>query len=319
MSGIVEYLPGLTARTTGKGMRVLELDAWANPTRGQAWLDEQRRTSKSLSSFEREVMRNWNITGGTAFYPEFTLLGRERFVFEPTHLLSYPVIRGWDFGWRAPVCVWMQYSPHSDRVYVLREFAPRGIAAHHFRDVCRHLSGQLPYDALEKAAMDWVDMLRGWPGIPAPPWFPSGTTFVDFAGPEVNSTQSIAARDPAEASVRQVFAAVGIEFSIQTGPVKGRTNVLRRLLHPRADGWPGILISQACVDVLAMLDGGLAFRKATKQNPMPEDPRKDGRHDNTNDALTYALVGVVPVAGIPGVTPGLVAAPEAEDLIGWTL
>lgn len=319
MSEAIEYLPGLTARTTGRGMRVIELDAWANPTRGLDWIEHEKRTSKSISSFEREVMRNWNITGGNAFYPEFTQLGRDRYVFEPPTLLSYPVIRGFDFGWRAPVCVWMQYSPASDRVFVLREFSPRGISAHHFRDVVRSLSGQLPDGALEKAAQEWVDMLRGLPGVPVPPWFPPGTHFVDFAGPEVNAIQSIAARDPAEASVRAVFNAVGIEFSIQTGPVKGRTNVLRRLLHPRGDGWPGIVVSSACVDVLAMLDGGLAFKKATKQNPMPEDPRKDGRHDNTNDALTYALVGVVPVAGVPGVTPGLPAQPDVEESIGWTL
>ncbi len=312
-------LEGYKVRTTQRGYRVIELDAWAHPKRQAAWLEKTRRGARSISDFEREVMRNWNITGGSAFYPEFTLLGRERFVYEPQKLLSYPVIRGWDFGWRAPVCVWMQYSPQSDRVFVLREFSPRGISAHHFRDVARHLSGQLDYGQLEKAAAEWVDMLRGWPGIPPTPWFPPGVHFVDFAGPEVNAVQSIAARDPAEASVRQVFAATGIEFSIQTGPVKGRTNVLRRLLHPRPDDWPGIVVSAACVDVLAMLDGGLAFKKATKQNPMPEEPRKDGRHDNTNDALTYALVGVVPVAGVPGVTPGLPAEPEREESIGWTI
>lgn len=311
-------LEGYKARTTQRGYRVIELDAWAHPKRQQAWLEKTRRGATSVSDFEREVMRNWNITGGNAYYPEFTQLGRDRYVYEPGSLLSYPIIRGWDFGWRAPVCIWMQYTPLSDRVYVLREFSPRGIGAHHFRDVARHLSGQLHYDQLEKAAAEWVDMLRGWPGIPTPPWFPPGTHFVDFAGPEVNAIQSIAARDPAEASVRQVFGSVGIDFAIQTGPVKGRTNVLRRLLHPRADGWPGILVSSACVDVLAMLDGGLAFKKATKQNPMPEDPRKDGRHDNTNDALTYALVGVVPVAGVPGVTPGL-PAEDLEQEIGWTL
>jgi hypothetical protein len=154
--------------------------------------------------------------------------------------------------------------------------------------------------------------------MPEPPWFEPGTQFVDLSGPEVNNTQSISARDPEEATLRQVWAAGGIEFSIQSGPVKARTVVLRRLLSLRPDGYPGILISPACVDVLAMLDGGLTFRKATTLNPMPSEPRKDGRHDNTHDALTYALVGTVPAEGMPGVTPGMQAEPE-EQSIGWSL
>lgn len=241
-----------------------------------------------------------------------------RYLYEPKTLLRQPVIRGWDFGWRAPMCVWFQYAPKTDRVYVLREFSPKGISAHHFRDVCRYLSGQLMYPDHEPAVAEWIDMLNGLPGVPTPPWFPPGTQFMDLSGPEVNSIQSISARDPEEATVRQVFAAGGIEFSIQSGPVKARTVVLRRLLHLRADGYPGILISPACIDVLAMLDGGLTFKKATTLNPMPSEPRKDGRHDNTHDALTYGLVGIVPADGVPGVTPGMAPWPDGEEEVGWT-
>lgn len=310
-------IPGFRARTTQRGIRVIELDAWADPARDAAWLERAKRRASSTADFEREVMRNWNITSGATFYPEFTEVGRARYEYEPAELLAGPVIRGWDFGWRAPVCVWMQYALKSDRVYVLREFAPRGISAHHFRDVCRYLSGQLDRDALDAGSLEWVVMLDGLPGVPKSPWFPPGTQFVDLSGPEVNAVQSISARDPEAATLRQVWAAGGIEFSVQTGPVKARTVVLRRLLHVRPDGWPGILISPVCVEVQAMLDGGLTFRKATSLNPMPSEPRKDGRHDNTHDALTYALVGIVPAAGVPGVTPGMEPWPD-EESIGWT-
>lgn len=309
-------IPGFKARTTARGYRVLELDAWADPTRDDAWLARVRRGAARVADFEREVMRNWHITSGATYYPEFSEIGREKFLFEPTGLLSGPVIRGWDFGWRAPACVWLQYSRKSDRVYVLREFAPHGIGAHHFRDVCRYLSGQIGREGLDEPAVEWVQMLEGLPGIPTPPWFLPGTQFVDLSGPEVNSVQSISAKDPAEATIRQVWSAGGIEFDIQNGRVKARTTVLRRLLYLRPDGRPGILLSPACVDTLAMLDGGLTFRKATRLNPAPEEPKKDGQHDNLNDALTYALVGIVPVEGIPGVTAE--KQPEVEEEIGWT-
>jgi hypothetical protein len=312
-------IEGLKARTTARGIRVIELDAWADPARGEEWMARARQRSASTADFEREVNRNWAITSGATFYPEFGEVGREQYLYEPQELLSGPVIRGWDFGWRAPVCVWMQYSAKSDRVFVLREFSPRGIGAAHFRDVCRYLSGDLAAEMLDAPSLEWVTMLRGLPGMPQPPWFAPGTHFIDLAGPEVNNIQSIAAKDPEEATLRQVWAAGGIEFSIQSGPVKARTTVLRRLLHRRADGRPGILISPTCIDVLAMLDGGLTFKKATRQNPLPSEPRKDGRHDNTHDALTYALVGIVPAEGVPGVTPGLAPWPEGEENIGWTL
>jgi hypothetical protein len=311
-------IDGYKARTTSKGYRVIELDVWAHPDRGPAWIEEARRSASSPAEFERNVMRNWNITSGTTYYPEFAEIGRHRYEYEPPALLAGPVIRGWDFGYRAPCCIWLQYVPASDRVYVLREFSPKGIGSHDFRDVVRHLSGQLHFEELRPTAQEWVTMLRELPGMPKPPWFPEGTQFVDLAGPEVNRVQSIAANDPAEATERLIFAAGGIEFAIQAGRVKARTKVLRRLLHLRPDGWPGIVISPYCVDVLAMLDGGLTFLKATTKNPMPEEPKKDGRHDNTNDALTYALVGMVPADGVPGVTPGMAAQP-ADDSIAWSL
>lgn len=309
---------GFNARTTQKGYRVVELDAWADPARDEAWMQQSRRNAQSETSWQQEVMRNWNVTSGTAYYPEFYRVGREKYLYEPTELLKGPVIRGWDLGWRKPVCVWLQYVPKSDRVYVLREFTPKGISAHHLRDVVLYLSGQLELSDLEETALEWVHMLRDLPGVPNPPWFPRGTEYHDLSGPEVNSTQSISARDPMEATVRQVFAARGIEMSVQAGRVKGRTIVLRRLLHLRPDGRPGILISPTCIETLAMLDGGLAYRKATRANPLPSEPHKDGRHDDVHDALTYALVGIVPADGQPGVTPGMPAEEPQQDL-GWTL
>lgn len=319
MTLIAGPVRGLSARTNGKGHRIVELDYFADPARGEAWLAEARRRSTSMAEFQRNVLRNWHITSGTTVYPEFAEIGRERYLYEPRQLLKGAVIRGWDLGWRHPVCVWMQYSPKSDRLYVLREFGPRGIATHHFRDVVRHLSGQLALPALDPVAQGWVEMLSKLPGCPAPPWFLPGTQFVDLSGTEVNAIQAIAARDPQEATTKLVFAAGGIDFSVQSGPVKARTDVLRRLLFLRADGYPGILISPTCTDVLAMLDGGLTFRKASPRNPSPEEPRKDGRHDDTHDALTYAVVGIVPAEGVPGVTPGMVPWPTEDENLGWSL
>jgi hypothetical protein len=201
-------IDGYRSRVTKRGIRVVELDACADPARDQKWLDKARRQASSEADFQREVMRNWNISSGDAYYPEFASIGQARYEFEPKELLKLPVVRGWDFGVRRPVVVWMQYSGESDRLYVLREWAPRGIAAHHFRDVSRWLSGSLDIDSLDPACRDWADMLLEMPG-PRPPWFPPHTEFYDFSGSEIENRQSIAARDPREATLRGVWSAGG--------------------------------------------------------------------------------------------------------------
>lgn len=309
-------IPGYKSRVTERGYRVVELDAAADPSRDAAWLAEARRRSPSEADFQREVMRNWSITSGDSYYPEVVAMGGAlTYTFEAPSLLRSPVIRGWDFGWRAPVCVWLQYSQRADRVYVLREFTPRGISAHHFLAVCLHFSGSLAYTDLEPTVREWVDMTANIPGMPKPPWFPAGTQFIDLSGAEVNMTQSIAAKDPREATLRQVWANAGIMLAVQAGPVRARADVLRRLLYRRDDGWPGIVVSPSCSGVMAMLEGGLAYRKATPLNPKPDEPRKDGFYDNIHDALTYALVGMVPTGPLPA---GQAAWGVDEDAdLGW--
>lgn len=299
-------LPGYSSRVTKRGYRVVEIDAWADPARDEAWLAEARRRAPSESDYQREVLRSWETVQGDAYYAEAAKIGRERYIFDLPQLLKLPVIRGWDFGLRHPVCTWSQYAPESDRWFTMRCWDPKvekghgraGIAAHHFRDVCRWLSGEIAYDELaDETSRQWADLhmeLAGMGQAPTPPWFPKGVEFLDFGGHEANTPQSISAKDPRDATLADVWRSGGINLATQYGKVKARCDVLRRLLYPRADGWPGFVVSKWCPQVIAMLMGGLVYKKATKMRPRPEDPRKDGYYDDINDALTYPIVAVVP-------------------------
>lgn len=316
-------LHGYKSRVTSRGYRVVEIDAWADPSRDEAWLAEARRRSPSESDYQREVLRSWETVQGDAYYAEAAKIGRDRYIYDLPRLLKQPVIRGWDFGLRHPVMVALQYAPESDRVFVLRSWGPKtdkgaqGIAAHHFRDVCRWLCGEIHYDELtDQTSRDWADLHREIAGAgqqPMPPWFPKGTEFLDFSGVEANSPQSISAKDPRDATIAGVWSQGGIQLSTQYGKVKARCDVLRRLLFPRADGWPGIVVSKWCPEVLAMLMGGLVFKRATPLRPRPEDPKKDGFYDDWNDALTYALVAVVPPY------PPRKDLPPEDEYINWSL
>jgi len=287
---------GYTTRITPRGYCVIELDYLADPSKRAP--DFERRARAAVTSdkeFRREYKRDWTTSAGEPFYPEFAQIGRGRYQLAAAGLVGTgAVYRGFDLGYRAPVCVWFQYSDASDRVWVLREFVPKQIATEHFADAVLYLSGQRPYEGLPPIAKEWVDAYAQTAGMPAPPWFAPGTVFLDYSGPEANRTEAIAARDPAEANTSRVFAAKGILLGTQAGPIRARTDVLRRLLALRSDGWPGLLVDPACPEVLAMLDGGLAYKRPSRNNPKPDHPQKDGHFDNVNDALTYGLAAVVP-------------------------
>lgn len=295
MSDPVDLCTGLTARTTGAGHRVLTLDYTADPKKRDPRFAERMRVAVGDKEWRREFCRDWHSASGLGFYPEFTEIGRERFVFRSPGLINeQPVYRGLDLGYRAPVCIWFQYSPATDRVWVLREFYPRMLAAHPFRDAVLYLSGQAELASVHEQAIGWIDAYANTTDMPKPPWFAPGTAFESLSGPEANRVESIAARDPEEATAARVFAARDLTLSIQAGPVRARSEVLRRLLTLRSDGFPGILIDPACPATIAMLDGGLVYPPDRGQRIGGENPRKDGINDNVHDALTYGLVGVVP-------------------------
>src|SRR3972149_4397866 len=71
-------LPGYKVRTTKRGYRVVELDAWADPARDESWLAEARRRSPTESDFQREVLRSWETVQGDAYYAEAAKIRRER-------------------------------------------------------------------------------------------------------------------------------------------------------------------------------------------------------------------------------------------------
>ena len=70
-------LPGYKARTTKRGYRVVEIDAWADPARDESWLAEARRRSPTESDFQREVLRSWETVQGDAYFDPRGPLSKE--------------------------------------------------------------------------------------------------------------------------------------------------------------------------------------------------------------------------------------------------
>ncbi|MFQ5473974.1 MAG: hypothetical protein ACE5FA_13980, partial [Dehalococcoidia bacterium] len=192
----VEYrddIPGFNVRWNSKGYCIVTVDYWADPNkRDPKWAEKEKRKYPDIRSWRREMERDWTMASGESFYPEFQFR-QESFVRAVPYILpDKPVIRGWDFGYKFPACVWMQQAD-SGRVAFLRELMPMHISIHDFRDLVRYLSGEVPLELLKahnrERALREVRRIeaaneRPYNKYPKPPWFERDTKFIDFSGPE---------------------------------------------------------------------------------------------------------------------------------------
>lgn len=303
-------------RWTSKDFAVLELDYGADPEKNEAWAAEQLRDSGSMRAFRREYCRDWSSAAGDSFYPEVDLFEPEELFREaPGVLPDEPIIRGWDFG-RFAACVWFQYSPSSDRVWILRELMTEGLGADSFRDLVMYLSGQIEKASLDHKAISWVQRLQRDSRYPPPPWFEatgSPLRFVDFSGHEATQERMEVATRTREKSSAQILAAAGIHLIHPFVEIAARENVMRRLLKRREDGYPGIIFSPWCPLLGLGMRGGIAYPEATKSSPEPDKPHKDGFYEHLHDAIGYGLVNVVPAA--PPKNPKLLQPVEREHKV----
>jgi hypothetical protein len=279
---------------------VVEIDPWANPKKDEAWLEARRRRAVNEVAFKREYLRDWTSAGGQPFYPEF-MSRPERYIRRAIGLIEgQPIVRGWDFGYRRPACVWFQYSPQSGRVWVLRELLGQNIDTHSFRDLVLYLSGERTMDYLLKRpmAVQWVNGILANPKMPPPPWFEAvgaPVQYLDYAGPEALQRRAAVEGESAARVDMDILAEEGIRLGVYHVSVKAREKIIRRLMGIKPDGHPGIIVDPSCKDLCLGLGGRIVFKRATTDDPMPDGPQKDGYYDNLHEALGYGLCNVVPV------------------------
>jgi hypothetical protein len=294
-------LHGFNVRRTSRGWTVVELDIHALPERdpctqaGAAWGEAERRAVGEVA-FRREHMRDWTAAPGEPYYPEF-VSNPKRYIRRADALLDRPVYRGWDFGFRRPACVWFQVSS-TNRTWVLRELRPENIDTYSFRDLVLYLSGQRQLeDILHRTrAVEWINRIRDNPRLPPPPWFPMGTNYLDYGGPEAHQRRAAVEGESSERTDADVLLAGGVSLQVFNTPVRARSNIVRRLLQIRADGWPGLLFDPACPELVLGFGGGIKFKKPTPENPIPDEPHKDERFSHLHEALGYGIVNCVPLA-----------------------
>jgi hypothetical protein len=330
-SDVVDYRPGLRCYTTPSGVRVCELDYWANPAHTPEWANAMRPLYLTTKDWRREMERDWSSPAGEPYFPEFTEAGgRDIYVYMQSQFVEqWPVFRAFDFGRRRPACIWFQYSPTQDRLVAYREFMPHQIGTHQFRDAVKYLSGQMTWKELEEKeyhlSMRWVEEYKARPSGAhcPPPWFPPGTHFLDVGGKEANQTNANAPQEE-DAVASQIFAAGGINLIIVNPRILGRNHILDRMLTMRSDGYPGLLIDPQMEESIEGFSGAWAYPEPSKAVPIPTKPKDDGHYINLLDAWGYGAAAVVPsdaepdkperrIIGYRGGRTPIYTTPEVED------
>lgn len=311
-------LDGFKATLSDDGYIVVRLEHMADPVKASAeWLEARRRDMVDETGFQREYLLNWTSAEGDWFYP-VVARAPDKYIDLETPFFPYlPVFRGWDFGFRHPSCVWSQLGPDG-RLRVLRDIVPADIDTHSFRDLVLFLSGQdlvvgappeAQIEALQRrprAIEELVALERepplfdGAAGVPnlrpyKIPFFPRGTRFLDFSGPEATKVQTFES-EKGEKCDRDVLAAAGINLHMLWKPVSYGCRIIRRLLLAHRDGLgPGILFDARAENILNAFAGGLVWPKGTERQPEidKDEPWKDGFFEHCHDALRYTVVNVI--------------------------
>ena len=291
------------AKKTRAGYVVCTVEAECDPAkRDPGWHHQQIRLM-GYKDYRREHRLDWTSAAGDLYYPEFSN-DPDRFVIPALAFVKdAPVYRGWDFGIRHPACVWFQYI--QGRAQVLREVLPEQIDSYSFCKLVLYLSGQLEEAQLQRypRAMRWANKLSNmdptrWGEkeylFPSPPWFPEGTRFIDYAGPEVYNPHANVEKETQERNDFEILASNGIYLGILATRVAARVAVVRKLMLPTAGG-ARLQISPHCRDLCAGLGGGITYKKESMNDPEPEAPAKDGYFEHLHDAFGYGIINLVSV------------------------
>lgn len=279
------------------------------------WLMRQRAKMPDERAFRREYLLDWTSADGDVFYPSFSN-NPDRYVsakakFNP----EWPVYRGFDFGFRRPAAVWCQMDPDTEQVIILHDLLPSEVDTYTFRDLVMFLSGETLHPgrdynikreletlSLRPRAYSLAENIAKNPPWWAPagelvtypiPFFPPGTEFRNFSGPEANKISSTVETNKKERTDAEVFASGGIFLDSAYQSVAAGEILIRKQLHFTDAGLPGLVCSPAATNSIAALGGGVVYAVSTPANPRPDTAKKDGLWEHIHDAIRYVITHIV--------------------------
>lgn len=198
----------------------------------------------------------------------------ERHVAEITEDPSLPILRSWDFGYRAPCVLWCQYT-RSGRLLVLRELCPQNVSTDELIEMARAIQAE------------------NWPDRPRHAYRDYG----DIAGEQV--TASASATD-----IEKVESAFGGVVETRKARVEDGLNVLRKLMRDstKVGGRlvPRFAIDTSCVKTIEALSG--AYYYPDDDGQLDRAPKKGHGYDCQPDCLRFVAQLIVEEGYVPQTT-----------------
>lgn len=210
---------------------------------------------------QRLVDGEWGSTflGAPVYRPfKYAVHVRDGLAFDPQR----PLLRGWDFGYYRPACVWAQFT-WQGHLLILKEYLGHQMDAAEFARRCKALTAE---------------------------WFPVHGGVVDFGDPAV-----VQKKDTGR--TLSVLSAEGIQMRFRSSLIHEGVEIIRRLLNTMIDGAPAIQFDRrgAPITVQAMRGGYHLDDKVPEggANSKGLKPKKDGFFEHIADALRYLVLNVV--------------------------
>lgn len=179
---------------------------------------------------------------------------------------SLPILRSWDYGYRAPGVTWSQYT-RAGRFVVLRELAPRNLTTEAL---------------IEQAAALQHAEFRGR----------SGSGYLDFCDRAGDSVESVST----ERDIELVERAFNTYCTFRYANREYGLGILRRLmlLTTKVNGVlvPRFSVDPSCATVRSALGGAYHYPDKT-QASLSQGPIKGGPYAAVVDTLRYAAQEVV--------------------------
>jgi hypothetical protein len=214
--------------------------------------------------WEREMEINWDVSGGkVAFRPPFS----KKIHVKPLRVNpAYPVIRGWDFGFHNPACVWFQIHPVTGQLFILRELLGRDVQLHQFTQQVLQFSREI---------------------MPAsPPYTTPRGPFEDYC--DLAGTQK---KDSGQTCI-QILNENRIYPSYRRSKPLNRVRMIQRQMNMIQDGEqarPGMLIDPSCEMLIRGFNGGCTFKTKKGDDGTISERPDFGIFVHLIDALGYGL------------------------------
>ena len=250
-------LEGYQAHTNqGNGFRVIRIHYTADPEkRTEEWIKAAKKDFFGTDEgWEREYEINFDAKKGKRVFDCFDY---QRNVRPTKYKPEWNLVRGWDFGYHSPACIFCQIDRINLRLIILRELQGEDERIWDFRDRVINITNEHYKDC------EFED-------------------FCDYHGKDERS--SAIKTDIQYLNERGIFP-IGIRAAREQ-----RVEIINHLAYRICnDDLPALWVDPSCIKTIDGLQGGLVY-KEPKEGEIPKDELdRQSDYIHLNDALAYIL------------------------------